>query len=70
MLCKACQSTDQKKFTAEMLFKFPELKNIAKPDVWIFPEVVVCSVCGNAAFTVSEEDLRQFEQSNSASAGT
>ena len=69
MPCKACGSASQKKFSAEMCIRFPELKNIDKPVVWLFPEVFVCLDCGNAAFAVAEEELRQFEQSDSAAAG-
>ena len=33
---------------------FSELKDIDKPVVWVFPEVVVCLDCGTAEFAVPE----------------
>jgi len=42
------------------IFLFLELKNIGKPVVWVFPEVVVCLDCGTAEFAVPEPELRQL----------
>jgi hypothetical protein len=67
--CKACGSINQKKFSAEMGIHFPELKDIDKPVVWVFPEVVVCLNCGSAEFAIHEAELRQLEQSDSAASG-
>jgi hypothetical protein len=58
----------QKKFSAEIGIHFPELKDIDKPVVWVFPKIVVCLDCGTAEFAVPEEELRQLKQSDSASA--
>jgi hypothetical protein len=52
-----------------MGIRFPGLKNIDKPVVWVFPEVVVCLDCGTAEFTVPEAELRQLEKSDATSAG-
>jgi hypothetical protein len=57
MPCKSCGSLNQSKFTAEMAIHFPGLKNIDKPAVWVFPDVVVCLDCGTAEFGVPEEEL-------------
>jgi hypothetical protein len=43
-----------------MAIHFHELKNIDKPVVWVFPEVVVCLDCSTAEFAVPEEELRQL----------
>ena len=43
-----------------MAIHFAELKNIDRPVVWVFPEVVVCLDCGTAEFVVPEEELRQL----------
>ena len=48
---------------------FPELKNIDKPVVWAFPEVVVCLDCGTAEFAVPEAELRQLSKGDAAPAG-
>jgi hypothetical protein len=69
MPCKACGSVNQSKFIAEMGMRLPGLKNIDKPVVWVFPEVVVCLDCGTAEFTLPEAELRQLAKSDAASAG-
>jgi hypothetical protein len=66
MPCKSCGSVNQKKFSAEMGIHFPGLKDIDKPVVWVFADVVVCLDCGTVEFTVPEEELRQLQQSDSA----
>lgn len=69
MPCKACGSGNQQKFIAEVCIHFPELKNIDKPVVWVFPYLFVCLNCGSSEFMVPETELRQLEQSDSAAAG-
>jgi hypothetical protein len=39
---------------------FPGLENIGKPVVWVFPELVVCVVCGVAEFVVPEDELAEL----------
>ena len=65
-ICKLCGSVDQKKFSAEMGIHFPELKNIDKPTVWVFPEVTVCLDCGTAEFDVPGAELRQLARGDAA----
>jgi len=48
---------------------FPELKNIHKPVVWVFPEVVVCLDCGTEEFAVPEAELRQLAKGDAVAAG-
>jgi hypothetical protein len=48
------------KFSAEMGIHFPELRDIDKPVVWVFPEVVVCLECGTAEFAVPEAELPEL----------
>ena len=67
--CKSCGSVNQKKFSVEMGIHFPELKDIDKPVVWVFPEVVVCLDCGTAEFAVPEAELRQLAKGDAAAAG-
>ncbi len=55
MLCKSCASVDQKKFAAEIGIHIPELNDINKPCVWVFPEVVVRLDCGRANFLVTKD---------------
>lgn len=49
-----------RKFPGEIAVHFPGLKNIDKPTVCIFPELVVCLNCGIALFVVPEAELRQL----------
>jgi len=69
MPCKSCGSVNQGKFGAEMGIHFLGLKNIDKPVVWVFPELVVCLDCGAAEFAIPEEELRQFAKGDTAAAG-
>jgi hypothetical protein len=52
-----------------MAIHFPGLKNIDKPVVWVFPEIVVCLDCGTAEFAVPEEQLRFLAKDAAAAAG-
>lgn len=69
MRCKSCGSTNQSKFTAEMGIHFRGLKNLDKPLVWVFPEIVVCLECGTGQFTVPETELRHLARGDAAAAG-
>jgi len=60
MPCKSCGSVNQEKFSAEMVIHFPELKDVDKPVVWVFPEIAVCLNCGGADFAVPEAELLQL----------
>ena len=67
--CKSCGSIKQGKFSAEMGIRFLGLKNIDKPVVWVFPELVVCLDCGTAEFAVPEAQLRHLAKEDAAAAG-
>jgi hypothetical protein len=67
--CKSCGSVNQSKFTGEIGIHFPGLKNIDKPVVWVFPEIVVCLDCGTAEFALPEAELRQLGKGDAAGAG-
>jgi len=69
MPCKSCGSVNQSKFNAEMGIHFPGLKNIDKPVVWVFPELVVCLNCGIAEFAMPEAQLRLLAKDDAAAAG-
>jgi hypothetical protein len=68
MPCKSCGSVNPKKFSAEMGIHFPELKDIDKPVVWVFPEIVVCLDCGTAEFAVPEAELRELAKGDATEA--
>jgi hypothetical protein len=69
MPCKSCGSVNQTKFTGEIAIHFSGLKNIDKPVVWVFPEIVVCLDCGTAEFAVPEAELRQLARGDAEAAG-
>jgi hypothetical protein len=48
---------------------FNGAKNIDKPVVWVFPEIVVCLECGTAQFAVPETELRELARGDAAAAG-
>ena len=58
MPCKSCGAVNQRKFRAEIGIHFPGLKNIDKPVVLVFPELIVCLDCGTTEFAVPEAELR------------
>jgi hypothetical protein len=66
--CPSCSSVNQQKFSAEIGIHFLGLKEINKPVVWVFPEVVVCLDCGTAEFAVPEAELRQLTRGDAAAA--
>ena len=57
MFCLLCGSGNEAEFAAEMLIHFNDLKNVDKPVVWLFPEVLVCMHCGFARFKVPATEL-------------
>jgi hypothetical protein len=69
MSCKSCGSANQRKLSGEIAIRFPGLKNIDKPVVWVFPEIVVCLDCGTAEFVVPEPELRLLAKGDAAAAG-
>jgi len=48
---------------------FLGLKNIDKPVVLVFPELVVCLDCGTAEFAVPEAELRLLAKGDASAAG-
>jgi hypothetical protein len=66
LVCKSCGSDNLRKFTAEAAIHFPGPKNIDKPVVWLFPELLVCLDCGRATFVVPEIELRVFAKGGAA----
>jgi hypothetical protein len=67
--CKSCGSVNHSKFSAEIGIHFTGAKNVDKPVVWVFPEIVVCLDCGVAQFAVPETELRQLARADAAAAG-
>jgi hypothetical protein len=68
MPCKSCGSINQSKFRGEIAIYFPGLKNIDKPVVWVFPDLVLCLDCGTAEFEVPDAELRLLAMGRVAAA--
>jgi hypothetical protein len=56
MSCKSCHSLNQRYFGAEMCIHFMGLKNLDKPTVWVFPQLLVCMDCGFTEFNLPEAE--------------
>jgi hypothetical protein len=69
MPCKSCGSVNQSKFTGEICIHFSGLKNIDKPVVWVFPELIVCLDCGTTELVVPEAELRQLATGDATAEG-
>ena len=67
--CKVCGSENVHKLRGEIAMRSPGLKNIDKPVVWLFPDIVVCMDCGIAEFVVPEGE-RQLLAKREAAART
>lgn len=67
--CKSCGSENVSKFRAEISIRFPELKDIKKPAVMIFPELLICLDCGIALFTVLKAELGVLAKRDASASG-
>jgi len=66
MSCKACGSPNQSTFSAEMNIHLPGQEGLAKPTVWIFPELMVCLDCGFAQCLIPETELLKLARGTAA----
>jgi hypothetical protein len=69
MRCSSCGSENVNKFKGEIAIRSPGLKNLDKPIVWVFPDVIICADCGTAQFAVPEAELRMLEKGAGAAGG-
>jgi hypothetical protein len=61
--CLSCSSLRKMEFSGEICLHFPGgLKSLDNPQVWAFPQVVVCLDCGSARFTVPEKELKLIQE--------
>jgi hypothetical protein len=66
--CPLCKSNNQAEFPTEMLVHFGGLKNLDKPSVWVYPELLVCLECGFAQATIPASELAQLASGTSTRA--
>ncbi len=57
MSCQLCGSGNEAEFASEMIIHFSGLKNLDKPGVWVFSNVLACLKCGCSHFTVPKTEL-------------
>jgi hypothetical protein len=59
MSCLLCGSGNEAESVGEMVihFSFSDLKNLDKPGVWVFPNLLVRFDCGFSQFTIPESEL-------------
>jgi len=50
-----------------MAIHHPGIENIDTPALFIFPELVLCLVCGFAEFSVNKNELRFLQKGKAAS---
>lgn len=60
MVCKSCQSENQRRLFGELAIHFPGLDGLHKPIVWVFPKLVICLDCGLTEFTIPQTDLSRL----------
>jgi hypothetical protein len=58
MPCPSCASDTQGVFPAEMIIHLAGLENVDKPGIWVFPNLLVCLVCGFSSFTAPKEIIQ------------
>jgi len=58
MYCTSCGSKNLRSFRGEIAVHFPGLSQIDEPALFVFPDLVICLVCGVAQFAVPEAELR------------
>jgi hypothetical protein len=63
--CKSCVSENQRTLGGEMGVHFPGLNNVDKPNVWVFPKLVLCLNCGFTEFVVSAAELGRLVEIDS-----
>jgi len=61
--CPTCGASSRKmEFCGEICLHFPGgVKSLDKPQVWAFPQVVVCLDCGAARFTLPDAEFKLIE---------
>ena len=64
MSCRHCSSNNQAEYVAEMGVHYRQLKDLAKPPVLVYTQLLACLDCGFTEFTLVEEELRLLSGSD------
>jgi len=62
MPCKSCQSGNQRTFQSEINIQFPRIDEVTKPNVWAFPNLIICLDCGFAEFELAQPELHRLAE--------
>jgi hypothetical protein len=65
MLCKSCSSGNLQNFQTEIAVHF---KDLNRPHVFVFPEILVCLKCGFTELVIEEDKLRLLTQDKTSAA--
>jgi hypothetical protein len=60
MSCPSCASSRQAEFPAEVNIHFRGIKNLDKPGVLVFPNILVCMDCGFSRFGMQDGELARL----------
>ena len=61
MVCTRCSSASLKPFTAEVAIHFPGWDGLEKPQVLVYPKLMVCLGCGFVEFMLPARQLQQLK---------
>lgn len=67
MICSSCASSNVIKHPSEVSIHFPNLKSVHKPNVLIFPHLLVCLDCGFSSFITAEIELHVLREEHARS---
>jgi hypothetical protein len=62
MNCSLCASINQVEFPAEITIHYRNFKNLHKPKVLVFPQLLVCLDCGFTRFNAPVPELRVLRE--------
>ena len=65
MSCKSCSSSNLRKFPTEIAI---HLKDIDRPHVFVFPEILVCLNCGFTELVIEENSLKKLAEDTASAA--
>jgi len=70
MPCFLCGSGNLAEFNSETNIHFSGLKNLDRPSVLVFPQLLVCLDCGFTGFTIEKRELGLLREGDLASAAS
>ena len=59
-MCRSCQSSNQVEFLSEINIHLPDITNLDKPAVLVFPSILICLNCGFSEFVIGESELNRM----------